>query len=161
LAKSKANAIPHVMVFRGSDGFAPAPERGHYLKQRLLVGDYLVGPELEDWLQQGLPLRHLETLIGESAGEPPRFDGRWRNTKNRNPDRDAESIELDVIPLSGPERFRIELREGDESTGVPPASGLRQTGWIAEDAEPWACRCIGNRRSHEHSAGEGWRDCHV
>ena len=33
LAKSKANAIPHVMVFRDSDGFDPAPARGHYLKQ--------------------------------------------------------------------------------------------------------------------------------
>ena len=55
---------------------------------------------------------------------------RWRNTKKRNPDRDVESIELDVIPLSVPERFRIELRETMNlplSVSVTPHVRIRES----------------------------------
>jgi thiol-disulfide isomerase/thioredoxin len=120
-AKSKANAIPHVMVFRDSDGFDPAPVRGHYLKQRILVGDYLVGPELGKWLEHGTPLWYLETLVGDADVNPPRFEGRWKSTKARNPDQVAEVLELTVVPASS--QFRIELQEAGAASSIRCSEG--------------------------------------
>ena len=118
LASSKAAAIPHVMVFSDSDAFDPVRGRGHYLKRTLLVGDYIVGPELNEWLQHGVPLWHLDTLIGDADSASPRFAGRWRSSKERNADQAAELLELTVVPTNAPGRFRLELLEDGEPSSA-------------------------------------------
>ena len=118
----------------------------YYLKQRLLVGDYLVGRELSEWLECGTPLWYLETLVGDADGTPPRFggpsytrpagkgayndglaelvppdvrgkaEGRWKSTKARNPDQVAEVLDLTVVPASS--QFRMELQEDGAASSI-------------------------------------------
>jgi len=145
LAEAKAPAIPHVMVFKDVDGFEE--RRGHYIKRRILVGDYMGPAELTEWSNQGFPLWRLDAVAQEGGRASSPFEGRWSSGKPMNPHQVAELLELTVRPANELGRFPLALLEDGKPASVTCtdallASPAKLTFTARDDSTVAAVECV-------------------
>ena len=166
LAESKAPAIPHVLIFKDWDGFEEG--RGHFLKRRQLVGDYMGAQELTEWLKQGFPLWRLDGPASEFDGTSAPFEGKWSSRKRNNPGLVAELLEFTVCRTEEKSWFRLKLSEDGEPASVQCSDAMlvapvKLTFTVRDDTTVARGECVLSldarhmRLALSHTNGMPWR----